>query len=206
MGFIDLNQFSVRSSRKSNGSSLVFVKAKTTQGGQSVIARLHGDPWEYESFYCKASGRSRAPREDERGTRRFLWGGWDHEGTQRVFDLGVTVVDGIRKVYDILGSRDVWVEITSTGSGTSTEYCVGRAKRKDLPTIDPATYVAPDFDGIVRAIAPPEAGAAAAAAVPTGPVNRHDGDVLHPEDLIPSPDSTKAVLEQAVAAAGAKKQ
>ena len=152
MGYIDYETFNPKqSTTNSTTGDIIFVRTKNTQNGQSVTAFPYGKPYEYHSVFDETMKRSRKPRPGEKASRRFLINALDESGAQKILDVGVTVFAGIRDLFEALERRDIWVEITSTGTAMKTEYKVRKSK-KTLPEKDSTTLEELDLSEVAATL------------------------------------------------------
>ena len=130
---VDFSAFDPKLINPGNPSNIVFIKGKNTSAGQTISVRPIGRVEVMAGFvFDPILKRNRKAKAGEKARTQFLFNGIDAEGHIKTYVCGSQVIGGIKDVRDIRESSDVYVEITSTGTGLETEYQVRPAKDKTL--------------------------------------------------------------------------
>lgn len=154
---IDFDSFSPKS-RSTSSSTLVFIKGKNTQPAPITVRPLGGIFVQDGIIYDESLKRNRKARPGEKFRTQYLWNGLDENGTVKTYVSGAKVIEGIkaaRKMAAHFGNApDIYVDISSTGSGLDTEYAVGPTTNKKLgkSKVDVSTVTKPDLAAVANSL------------------------------------------------------
>lgn len=113
--------------QKAKNQTVVFVNGKGTNG-EGLTFRPFGGLYKVVSFFDQELKINRAPRAGEKASTKYLIRGLDRDRNAKVFQAGVSVISRIKEIRNDADTEDLYVTVTSTGAGMSTEYATKRNK------------------------------------------------------------------------------
>lgn len=128
----DFESFNPKEYGGAGNGKIVFIKGKNTNPGPLTVRPFGKICVQTNFVYDPDLKKNRTARKGEKSRTQFVWNGLDENGDVKTYVSGSQVVQGIKDVREIKETSEIYVDITSTGSGIDTEYVVRPTKNKRL--------------------------------------------------------------------------
>jgi hypothetical protein len=173
---LDLSEFEAKKNAGSSGErKIIFVNGKACAAG--LTFRPYGTKAAKSvTVFDETTKRSRLPQSGEKPTVKWMIPGLDENRQPRVYSCPASVISEIIKVRDTLETHDVYVSVTTSGTGLNTTYNVAKNKKISgkLSAEEEAALKALDLEAVRDSLVAPRDEAAAAPAAQAATVDADD--------------------------------